>query len=405
MNKGVGSMENLDALSGIEDIAVRNSHNISITSILEEKKGNNIDYENTDRWYYEDGVSVIIVTYNHKKYIGSCLESLLRDESPLEIIVVENCSTDKTFEYIKENYPQVKLLKNIENNGYGGGNNLGILHAMGTYVVILNPDTVVQKGWLRELIKPLKENDNIITTPKILLYDGSMINTVGTINHFTGLTFTQGFKQKSLEFNQQKDISGISGACFALKKCDYNRLNGFDEHFFLYNEDSDFSWNALNNGFRMLMIPTSVIYHDYELNVPPVKVYHLEKNRYIKLKKYFRLRDYFTFSPSLFVVEIFTFGYALKFGIEGLKYKLRAMREGFSFSVNKQDSNIDKILANLEITIPENQLTSNWLEKAMIRIGNHIFTMNFAIYQFFTDILSVHSGILSGAKYFGDIKV
>ncbi len=100
-------------------------------------------------------VSVIIVTYNHRKYIGQCLESVI-EQKPYEVVVVDNGS-DGTAEYVIRNFPSVKVIKPEKNLGYAGGNNLGVRHARGEYIVILNPDTVVEKGWLEELVKPLEK--------------------------------------------------------------------------------------------------------------------------------------------------------------------------------------------------------------------------------------------------------
>ena len=94
--------------------------------------------------------SVIIVTYNHREYMEDCLSSVLAND-PLEVIVVDNNSADGTAEFIEKSFPQVKLIKSSKNLGYGGGNNLGVKHAKGEYVVILNPDTRVEKYFLRLL--------------------------------------------------------------------------------------------------------------------------------------------------------------------------------------------------------------------------------------------------------------
>ncbi len=96
--------------------------------------------------------SVIIVTYNHREYMEDCLSSVLEND-PLEVIVVDNNSEDGTAEFIEENFPEVKLIRSFRNLGYGGGNNLGVRYAKGKYVVILNPDTRVEKNWLEELIE------------------------------------------------------------------------------------------------------------------------------------------------------------------------------------------------------------------------------------------------------------
>ena len=213
-----------------------------------------------------DSVSVIIVTFNHKNYIENCLSSVLLNK-PLEIIIVDNCSTDGTNDLIKEKFPGVILIENRENSGYGCGNNLGVRLAKGKYIIILNPDTKVSPNWLDKLVNPLARCNKIIITPKILLYDGSKINTCGNLEHFTGLAFVRGLFEDSAKYELSEYISGISGACFAIKKEDYIKLGQFDENFFCYMEDAEFSWRAHSQGFRILYESSSVVFHDYKLSV------------------------------------------------------------------------------------------------------------------------------------------
>ena len=205
--------------------------------------------------------SVIIVTYNHKKYLKSCINSVLKQDYPHEVIVVDNCSQDGSAQLVREKFPDIKLIESPENKGYGAGNNLGVRQAIGEYIIILNPDTIVESGWLRELVKPL-ESENIITTSKILLYDGSAINTCGIINHFAGLTFTRGLGAEPRAYQKSECVSGFSGCCFAMRKEKFEELGGFDENFFTYHDDSDLSWRAHLSGFRILYVPTSAVRHD-----------------------------------------------------------------------------------------------------------------------------------------------
>lgn len=321
--------------------------------------------------------SVIIVTYNHKRYLDSCINSVLKQDYPHEVIVVDNCSQDGSAQFIIENFPTVKLIKSPENKGYSAGNNLGVKHAKGEYIVILNPDTIVEDCWLKELIKPLENDSRIITTPKILLYDGSAINTCGNINHFTGLTFTRGLGEMSDVYSKKEYVSGFSGCCFAMIKRDFEELGGFDEDFFAYNEDSDLSWRSHLMDFRILFVPTSVIRHDYTLNVSPEKIYHLEKGRYMILRKSLSRRDLLLLSPSLFVTELLTFGYALKQGRNGLKYKLKAMKEGLKIEVKRTEGDKANLFNSLSTLIPTDQLTFNRTERVFKVFANRIFELNY----------------------------
>ncbi len=320
--------------------------------------------------------SVIIVTYNHRKYMEECLSSVLAND-PLEVIVVDNMSIDGTVELIEKEFPQVKLIKNPRNLGYGGGNNLGVRHARGEYVVILNPDTKVEKNWLEELLKPLKKEEKLITTPKILTYDGSRINTCGNIEHFTGLTFTRGLNEHPDKFGEFRYISGFSGACFAMRRSEYLELEGFDENFLTYMEDAEFSWRAHARGFRILYVPTSIVYHDYELKVPPKKIYHLEKGRYIILRKYLTWKELLMMSPSLTMTEMLTWGYSVLRGVEGIKFKIKGLRDGISLKVEKVECDRKKLLKSLDWETPEDQLSYSVVDRVIKKIANFIYWMNY----------------------------
>lgn len=323
--------------------------------------------------------SVIIVTYNQEIYIDQCIKSVQSQDFPHEIIVVDNSSNDETVNIIKNKYSFVKLVKNKQNLGYGAGNNIGVNHAKGNYIVILNPDTIVEAGWLKELLLPLKHK-NIITTPKILSYNGLAINTCGLINHFTGLTFTNGLGKGPKDYLKQEQVSGFSGCCFAMKRNDYINLGGFDEHFFLYNEDADFSWRINMRGLKVLLVPTSLVRHDYRFSISPEKFYHLEKGRYLILRKYLSWYDILIFLPSLLIVEILTFGYAVKLGYAGIISKLKALRDGWSTRIEKEDGDKSQLFKLLETKIPVDQLTFNKSEKIIKIIANIIFKLNFRVF-------------------------
>ena len=326
----------------------------------------------------KDKASVIIVTYNSKMYLKSCIGSIMKQDYPFEIIVVDNCSTDDTVEFIRANFSSVKTIESKNNLGYGAGNNLGIKHAEGEYIVILNPDTVVEDGWLKELIKPLKE-EKLITTPKILMYDSSAINTCGLISHFTGLPFTRELGVESNAHQKPEYVSGFCGCCFAMRREGFIELGGFDENFFMYNDDADLSWRMHLKEFKILFVPTSIVRHDYTLKVPPEKIYHLEKGRYIILRKYLSWKDFLLLSPSLIIVEFLTFGYAIKCGWKGIIYKCNAIKDGLTVKVDKVNGAKDNLFKSLSVTIPIDQLTSTKAERIFKIFANKIFEWNFKV--------------------------
>jgi GT2 family glycosyltransferase len=324
--------------------------------------------------------SIIIVTFNQKNYLTNCLDSLSLQDYPHEIILVDNGSNDGTIQFIEKNFEYVKIIKNT-NTGFGAGTNLGVSHANGNYIVTLPPDTIIEKNWLVELIFPLRNDKNLVTTSKILMYDGLSISACGNINHFTGLTFARGLGEKLTEYNQYFSPTGIPGGCFAIKKEEYLKIGGFDEKFFLYNEDSEFSWRLHLYDYRILFVPTSIIKHDYKPGVSPEKLYLLEIGRYRILRKYLNRKEAILLIPSLFITEFLVFGYAVKCGYKGLFYKIKAVREFFSIIYDTHNSDTRKILFRLSPIIPSNQLTSNQFECAFIILCNKIFKWNLMMLQ------------------------
>jgi GT2 family glycosyltransferase len=325
--------------------------------------------------------SIVIVTYNHQKYLDNCIRSVQQQEYPHEIIIVDNGSEDNTVDFVTSNFPDIRLIRN-KNTGYGAGNNIGVTHSSGEYVVILNPDTITEKNWLRELITPIQTDPDIITTPKILLFDGSAINTCGNINHITGLTFTRGLYAHPQSHDQKEEVSGISGACFAMRRDAFIRIGGFDERFFLYNEDSEFSWRAHLFQIPVLYIPSSIIYHDYSLSVSPQKMYHLEKGRYLILKTYLSRKMIVVFLPSLIIAEILTLGYAARFGLKGISLKVRVFfKEAVLGGGDSHFRNGAGVIEYLETQIPTDQLVLNGSEQGFMRICNKVFLWNYTVFK------------------------
>jgi len=326
-------------------------------------------------------VTIVIVTYNSADYVGSCINSIYaRHDRPaygLEIIVVDNHSSDDTVRIIKERFSSVLVLENNENYGWGRANNQGVARAQGDFIIILNPDTLVEAGWLEALIQPLVGRGRLLTTPKILIYDGSAIGNCGNILHFTGLAFTRGYGADKNACAVSEPVSYVSGCCFAVRRDEFLQLGGFDEALFLYHDDLDFTCKAYLAGFESLYVPASIIRHDYRLDVAPEKLFLLEKGRYIFLKKYLSAGDVLRFTPSLVVSEVLSFGFAAKLGFRGVVCKLRAAREGLFAEVPRLRGDKENLFKHFSRTVPTDQLTTNRIERAGVRLANRIFLLNY----------------------------
>ena len=188
--------------------------------------------------------SVIIVSYNSREDLKRCLPSLLPSLGAQdEVIVVDNASSDGSAGWLAQSYPQIHLVNSPDNLGFAGGNNLGAHYANGRYLAFLNPDTVVEPGWLEALIAALESHPEagLATSKILLLSDPERINTCGNDVHISGITLCRGMGLLRQSFSSQEEVSAASGAAFVIRKDVFEALDGFDERFFMYMEDTDLS--------------------------------------------------------------------------------------------------------------------------------------------------------------------
>src|SRR5919202_4189455 len=198
--------------------------------------------------------SVVVVSFNSLRYLPACLNSIQAElGAEDELIVVDNGSSDGSAEFVELGYPAVRMIRSA-NTGYAGGNNLGAAAAQGDFLVFLNPDTILWQGALAALLAPLAEPGNIALTTACLVYMGrpDVVNACGNTMHYTGLTYCRGAGRQRALYQASTEVDAASGAAFAVRRTVFEGLGGFDEHFFMYVEDSDLSWHARRAGYRCL---------------------------------------------------------------------------------------------------------------------------------------------------------
>ena len=271
--------------------------------------------------------SVIIVNTNERHHLERCLPSIFAQDYPdFEVCVVDNASTDGSAEYVEQVFPQATVIRNPQNLGYTGANNIGFKHTTGTYIAILNPDTMVDAGWMKKLVEVLEcDPEAGIATPRILmLRDPKTINTCGNEMHFTGLTLCRGLGQHRDAYSVVEEVSAVSGAAFVVRRELFAALGGFDESLFLYMEDTDLSLRLRLAGYRCLYVPASIVYHDYALRFGARKAFYQERNRYLMLLKALRWRTWLVLLPALLLAELVTWGFVFIKQPRQLGNKLRA---------------------------------------------------------------------------------
>ena len=254
-------------------------------------------------------VSVIVLNYNAGKLLLNCIESVKKSTyKNLEIIVVDNISTDKSQETCKEKYPDIKLIQNNKNFGYCEGNNIGIREAKGDYIIILNPDTIVESNWIEELTSAYNKFGEGLYQPKILSLDKTeILQSTGNMLHIFGFGFAKG-KGKN-DNHMATDIEKIgyaSGTCLFTSKKVLDKIGLVDSFLFLYHDDLDLGWRAAQLGVNSFYVPKSIIYHaeSYALKWSAKKFYWLERNRKYCLLTHYSKKTYAKMLPSLLLVDL-----------------------------------------------------------------------------------------------------
>ncbi len=215
-------------------------------------------------------LSVIILNYNVRYFLELCLKSVVAAIADIdaEIIVVDNNSPDDSCDMIKRLFPTVNLIENKDNSGFSKGNNIGVTHAKGEYLCILNPDTVVAEDTFTKLIQFADSKDNLgivgcqlidgkgkflpeskrnVPTPKV-----SLQKVLGNTNSYYA---------NNVEVENTGKVDILVGAFMWLKKDVYEYVHGFDEAYFMYGEDIDLSYKVIKAGYDNFYFGDTTVVH------------------------------------------------------------------------------------------------------------------------------------------------
>ena len=302
-------------------------------------------------------VSIVILNYNAGKLLDDCLHSIHKTEKVnFEIILVDNASTDKSYKEYTQKFPDVNLIENSKNLGYCEGNNIGIRATKGEFVVVLNPDTIVNPTWLHELLHAYKKNGEGIYQPKILATtDHDMLLSSGQFIQLFGFGYSRGKGETHIEgSNNIEKIGYASGTCIFTSKKIIEKLNLFDPFLFAYHDDLDLCWRASMLGINSFYVPSSVIFHPiegYSFKWSKFKFYLMERNRQYCLLTHFSKSSYFKMLPSLILVDFAVSLFYLKKGMFGTKIRksLYILKNLTKISKKYQEIQSTRILSDKEI--------------------------------------------------------
>ncbi|OGU12281.1 MAG: hypothetical protein A2075_11575 [Geobacteraceae bacterium GWC2_58_44] len=222
-------------------------------------------------------LSIVIVSYNTCLILDECLASIKEQKvSAHEIIVVDNASRDDSCRMLRDKYPEVTLIENSDNVGFARANNQGFALARGRYFLMLNSDTLVVEGAIDKLIGFLNKNAEVgVCGPRNIGRDGKRQNNCdhfpGFWNSFCYYSGLGSMFPKSRLFNrcwmrywdygEVRDVDRMSGCSLLIRSDLYRELNGLDENFFMYFEETDFCHRAHLKGRRVTYFPDAAIIH------------------------------------------------------------------------------------------------------------------------------------------------
>lgn len=220
-------------------------------------------------------VGAVVVSYNSAGYLPDCVRSL-RAEGLVEVVVVDNASVDGSVGAIRANDPAVVVIEAGSNLGFGSGANLGADAATADYILILNPDTVVEPGTVKALSEALDRDAGLgLVGPRMENLDGTLYPSVRRFpdmvvaagHAFVGLVWpTNPFSRRyrMLDWDHDRpssDVDWVGGACLLVRRAAFDAVGGFDEGYFMYVEDVDLCWRLHQAGWRIGYEPGGRVVH------------------------------------------------------------------------------------------------------------------------------------------------
>ncbi len=242
-------------------------------------------------------ISVIVVNYNGRHLLEACLESLRVQTYPhREVILVDNGSSDGSAAYVKERFPEVKVIRSERNLGFAGGNNLGARHAHGELIALLNNDAAAASDWLEKMLQAFEQPRVAVAMAKVYTEGApaEYYEKNGTIN-FLGYNIMRVFEEPWRTF--------FASGCALVYRRDVVGEVPFDPDYFLYAEDVYLSWHVRLKGWEVVQVPDAVVYHKGSVTARKRRdtVFYQTRNRLLNCLLFYekatllKLAPYFAF--------------------------------------------------------------------------------------------------------------
>lgn len=210
-------------------------------------------------------ISIVIPHWNGRHHLDDCLSALRRQTfTDFEVILMDNGSTDGSQAYVRDCFPEVRLVELGENLGFTGACNAGYAVAQGEIIVLLNNDTEADEGWLTAVCQAFLNHPNVgMVASKMLLFDRrDHLHTAGDFYRVDGIPGNRGVWQRDVgQYDQEEIVFSACGGTAAYRRTMLEEIGFLDDDFYFSCEDVDIGWRANLAGWQVLYVPTAVVYH------------------------------------------------------------------------------------------------------------------------------------------------
>ncbi len=218
-------------------------------------------------------IAIVILNWNGEIFLEALLPTVIRysDIDGAEVIIADNGSEDNSVKYLRQNFPQIKIIELDKNYGFTGGYNMALQQIDAEYYVLLNSDVEVTENWLKPIISFLDENKDVAACmPKILSHSSpAFFEYAGAAGGFIdrfGYPFCKGrilgtIEEDKKQYDKKTDIFWATGACMFVRSKIFHEAGKFDDDFFAHMEEIDLCWRMKNMGYRIVSIPEVAVFH------------------------------------------------------------------------------------------------------------------------------------------------
>ncbi|MEM2912825.1 MAG: glycosyltransferase family 2 protein [Candidatus Bathyarchaeia archaeon] len=260
-------------------------------------------------------VSIIVINFRGAQQLDKCLKCLKRTSYPNYEVIVVDCLTENIDEWLKNSFPEIKLLHYDHDIGASASHNVGkeFLDPKSKYIVFLDNDAYVTERWLIELVKTMENDEKIgIAQAKIVTAENAeMMDHAGIAIDALGTWYTLRGLKSDVIVNTLELFASSSAGCIVRRDV-FEKVGGFDPDYFIYDDDTDFSFRVRLLGYSIILVPSSVVLHEGgpERFLSPKKLYHSVKNRMCTMLKNYELKN-LLWRLSLYLTLTFLAGVGL----------------------------------------------------------------------------------------------